>query len=62
MNIFSEKKYFLFKSFVKIGLNYVFTIICSVQLKTAWKSEISYQNRCFLLFVIIYVPPIILDS
>ena len=26
MNIFFEKKYFLFKSFVKIELSYVFTI------------------------------------
>ena len=26
MNIFHKKKYFLFKSFVKIELSYVFTI------------------------------------
>ena len=26
MKIFRKKKYFLFKSFVKIGLNYLFTI------------------------------------
>ena len=49
MNIFRKKKYFLFKSFVKIELSYVFTIICSVQLKTAWKSEVSYKNMCFCL-------------
>ena len=34
MNIF-RKNYFLFKSFVKVDLSYVFTIKCSVQLKTA---------------------------
>ena len=37
LNVF-RKKYFLFKSFVKIELSYVFTI-CSVQLKAAWNSE-----------------------
>ena len=37
--------------------------ICSVQLKTAWKSELSYKKQViFLLLGIIYVPPIILDS
>ena len=24
-------------------------LTCSVQLKTAWKSELSYKNRCFFL-------------
>ena len=24
-------------------------LTCSVQLKTAWKSELSYKNRCFSL-------------
>ena len=24
-------------------------LTCSVQLKTAWKSELSYQSRCFSL-------------
>ena len=43
MNFF-EKNYFLFKSFVKIELSYVLTINISVQLKTAWKSELSYKN------------------
>ena len=62
MNIF-EKNYFLFNSFVKVELSYVFTQKkCSVQLKTAWKSELSYQiGVFFLLLVIICVPPIILD-
>ena len=23
--------------------------VCSVQLKTAWKSELSHKNRCFSL-------------
>ena len=61
MNIF-EKFCFLFKSFVKVEFSYVFTIKCSIQLKTAWKSEFSYQiGVFFLLLVIICVPPIILD-
>ena len=42
-----EKNYFLFKSFVKVELSFVFTIKCSVQLKTAWKSELSYQIGVF---------------
>ena len=63
MNIFRKKKSFLFKSFVKIELSYVFTINMFSTAETAWKSELFYKNRCFfLLFVIIYVPPIILDS
>ena len=62
MNIF-RKNYFLFKSFIKLELNYVFTIyICSVQLKAAWNSELSNKSRCFSLLGIIYIPPIILDS
>ena len=36
MNVF-RKKSFLFKSFVKVELSYVFIIKCRVQLKTAWK-------------------------
>ena len=61
MNFF-EKNYFLFKSFVKIELSYVLTINISVQLKTAWKSELSYKNVViFRLLGIIYVPPVILD-
>ena len=51
MNIF--RILFLFKSFVKKELSYVFT-----------KNMFSTAENCafFLLFVIIYVPPIILDS
>ena len=45
MNIF-EKKYFRFKSFVKVELSYVFTI----------------NQVYFPLLVIICVPPIIIDS
>ena len=47
MNIFRKKKNFLFKSFVKVELSYVFTIKMSVQLKTAWKSELSHQICVF---------------
>ena len=63
MNLFSEKKYFLFKSFVKIELSYVFTINLFTIAETARKSELLYKIRvCFLLLVIICVPPIIIDS
>ena len=31
-------------------------LTCSVQLKTAWKSELSYKNRCFSL-VCNYIRP-----
>ena len=48
MNIF-RKFSFLFKSFVKVELSYVFTVFFLVQLKTAWKSELSYKDRCFSL-------------
>ena len=43
MNIF-RKNFFFSKSFVKIELSYVF-----IQLKTAWKSELSDKDRCFSL-------------
>ena len=43
MNIF-RKKYFLFKSFVKIELNYAFIINLFTTAETAWKSEISYKK------------------
>ena len=63
MNIFQEKKYFLFKSFVKVELSYVFTINLFTTAETARKSELSYKiGVCFLLLVIICVPPIIIDS
>ena len=36
--------------------------ICSLQLKTAWKSELSNKNRCFfLLLVIICIPQVIFN-
>ena len=61
MNIF-RKKNFLLKSFVKIELSHVFTIN---MLSTAENCmEVNYLTKTgvFLLFVIIYVPLIILDS
>ena len=64
MNFF-RKKYFLFKSFVKVELSYryVFTINLFTIAKTARTSELSYKiGVCFLLLVIICVPPIIIDS
>ena len=61
MNCF-RKKYFLLKSFVKVELSYEFTVKVLSTAENAWKSELSDKNRCFfLLLVIIYVPPIILD-
>ena len=48
MNIF-QKKSFLFKSFVKIELSYVFLINILSSAETTWKSELSYKNRCFSL-------------
>ena len=42
---FFEKNYFLFKSFVKIKLSYVFTINMFSTAETAWDSELSYKNR-----------------
>ena len=42
MNIFPKKKYFLFKSFVKIELSYIFTINMVSTAETAGKSELSY--------------------
>ena len=63
MNIFRKKKHFLFKSFVKVEISYVFTINLFTIAETARKSEFSYKiGVCFLLLVIIYVPQIIIDS
>ena len=45
MNIF-EKKYSLISCKNKIKLCF-HNKKCSVQLKTAWKSELSYKNGCF---------------
>ena len=44
MNIF-RLFYFLFKSFVKVELSYVFTINMFTIAETARKSELSYKNR-----------------
>ena len=49
LNIF-RKKSFLFKSFVKKKeLSYVFTINMFSTAVTAWKSKLSFKNRCFSL-------------
>ena len=44
LNIFRKNNSFLFKSFVKIELSYVFTINIFSTAETAWKSELSYEN------------------
>ena len=46
MNIF-RKKYFLFKTFVKVELSYVFTINLVTIAETARKSELSYKIGVF---------------
>ena len=56
MNIF-RKKYFLFKSFVKVELSYVFTINLIPITEIAWKSELSYKNKCFFSLVGDYLRP-----
>ena len=62
MNIFRKKKYFLFKSFVKVELSYVFTIKMFSTAENCMESELSYQIGVFFpLLVIICFPPIILD-
>ena len=59
---FFEIFYFIFKSFVKVELSYVFTIKLLSTAEIAWKSELSDQiGVFFLLLVVICVPPIILD-
>ena len=60
MDIFRKKN--LFKSFVKVELSYVVTINLISTAKNCMENELSYKTGVFLLFVIIYVPPIILDS
>ena len=63
MNIFRNKKYFLFKSFVKVELSYVFTInMFSTAEKLQGKVNYLIKIGVFLLLVIIYAPPITLDS
>ena len=58
MNIF-RFFYFLFKSFVKVELNYVFTINLFTIAENCTESELSYKTS---VLVIILVPPIIIDS
>ena len=61
INIF-RKFLFLFKSFVKVELSYVFTIKMFSTTENCMEKWIILSNRClFLLLVIICVPPIILD-
>ena len=63
MNIFRIFFYFLFKSFEKIELSYVFTInMFSTAENCIEKWIILLKQVFFLLLVIIYVPPIILNS
>ena len=45
MNIF-RNIYFLFKSFVKEELSYVFTINLFSIVENCTESELSYNNRC----------------
>ena len=56
MNIF-QKKIFLFESFVKVGLSYVFTMKLFTIAETTWKSELSYKNRFFFSLVGNYLRP-----
>ena len=57
MNIFRLFFFFIFfKSFVKVELNYVFTINLFTIAKTARKSELSYKTGVFSL-VGNYFPP-----
>ena len=61
MNIF-ENFYFLFKSFVKVELSYVFTIKMFSAAENCMEKRIILSNGCiFFLLVLICVPPIILD-
>ena len=61
MNIFRKKN--IFFSNVKVESSYFFSINLFTIAETARKSELSYKiGVCFLLLVIIWVPPIIIDS
>ena len=61
MKIF-QKFYFLFKSFVKEELSYVFTIKVFSTAENCMENNLIFPNRSlFLLLVIICVPPIILN-
>ena len=54
--------FFVFKSFVKVEVSYVFTIEMFSTAENCMEKWIILSNRCvFLLLVIICVPPIILD-
>ena len=60
---FFEKNLFFLNHFIcKIELSYVFTISMFSTAETAWKVNYLIKTGVFLLFVIIYVPPIVLDS
>ena len=55
--------YFLFKSFVKVELSYVFTInMFTIAESCTEKVNYLIKQVCFLLLVSICVPPIIIDS
>ena len=56
MNIF-RKKSFLFKSFVKIQLSYVFTINMFVTAEKCMESELSYKTDVFSLLGNYLRPP-----
>ena len=58
-----RKKIFSFQIICKSRISYVFPINLFTIAETARKSELSYKiGVCFLLLVIICVPPIIIDS
>ena len=61
MNIF-RFFYFLFESFVKVKLSYVFTInLFTIAENCTEKGKVNYLIKTSVL-VIICVPPIIIDS
>ena len=60
MNIFRMFVYFFFKSFVKVELSYVFTINLFTIAENCTE-KVNYLIKTGVL-VIIYVPPIIIDS
>ena len=57
-----RKKYFLFKSFVKVELCYVFATNMFSTAQNCKKANNLITIGGFLLLVIIYAPQIILDS
>ena len=64
MNIFRFFFFsFLFKSFVKVEFSYVFTInLFAIAENCTEKVKYLTKQVCFLMLVIICVPPIIIDS